>query len=527
MLPDTLPEELHRAPVGFEGVLRALDRYADRPCLDMDGQVITYAQVRDRASQLAQALQAADVQRGQPVARLLGNTPDVLILHLASGALGVRGTALNAMSSVDDLAYILEDAGIEAVVFQPGPFDDTVAQLREKVPAVERWLALGPTSVGEDLAERAAQLEPQPLEAAQVRGDDLSSIVYTGGTTGRPKGVALPYRTTNELTRIQLAEWQWPEQVRFLACTPLSHAAGSVLMPTLLRGGSLVVLPRFTPDDFFDAIEQHRITATMLVPTMLYTLLDHPRSSTADLSSLETIYYGAAAMSPTRLAEALDRWGPRFVQFYGQTESPMTICVLRKEDHDPAIDGRLSSCGRPVPWVTTALLDSDNRPVAQGEPGELCVRGPLVMAGYWNKPEETAAALEGGWLHTGDVAVQDEQGFLTIVDRKKDLIITGGFNVYPREVEDVLTTHPAVAAAAVIGVPDDKWGEAVKAVVQLREAAGVAADELIALVRDTKGPVYAPKTVDVVDELPITDVGKPDKQALRARYWEGAARNVN
>lgn len=527
MLPDQHPRDLHRTPVGFASVLEALDRFADRPCLHLHDEVITYAQVRDRSARLAQALTEAGVTQGQPVARLLGNSPDVIYVQIATGALGARGTALNAMASLDDLAYILEDAGIETVVYDPGLFDEHAAELRSRVPAVKRWLALGPTEVGEDVQARADQLTAQPLRAADVSPEDISSIVYTGGTTGRPKGVAITYRATQYLSFIQLAEWQWPAEIRFLVATPLSHAAGSVLMPTLLRGGSFVVLPKFTPDAWFDAIEHHRVTATMLVPTMLYTLLDHPRSHTADLSSLETIYYGAAAMSPARLEEALDRFGRRFVQFYGQTESPMTICVLRKEDHDPSVEGRLASCGRPVPWITTQLQDTDGRPVEAGQPGELCVRGPLVTPGYWNKPEETAVALEGGWLHTGDVAVQDQHGFLTIVDRRKDVIITGGFNVYPREVEDVLTAHPAVAAAAVIGVPDDRWGEAVKAVVKPREGETVDAEELIARVRDQKGAVYCPKTVDVVDELPVTDVGKPDKQALRARYWTGSDRNVN
>ena len=214
-------------------------------------------------------------------------------------------------------------------------------------------------------------------------------------------------------------------------------------------------------------------------------------------------------------------------QFYGQSEAPMTLTVLRKEDHDPDNLDRLASCGKPVAWADVALLDADCNPVAPGEPGEICARGPLLMKGYWNKPEETAEAFAGGWLHTGDVAREDADGFWYIVDRTKDMIVSGGFNVFPREIEDVLTTHPSVAAAAVIGVPDEKWGEAVKAVVVARPGAEIDADELIALVRERKGPVYAPKSVDVVDALPLTAVGKPDKPTLRARYWGDNTRRVN
>jgi fatty-acyl-CoA synthase len=289
----------------------------------------------------------------------------------------------------------------------------------------------------------------------------------------------------------------------------------------------MVVLPWFDAGLVLDAIEQHRITTMMLVPSMLYSLLDHPRFDQADLSSLQTVFYGASPISPTRLNEAIRRLGQIFFQFYGQTESPQTVCVLRKEEHIPDDLVRLASCGRPVPWTRVALLNDDGTEVAPGESGELCVRGPLVMAGYWNRPDETEKALEGGWLHTGDVARQDVDGFLTIVDRKKDMIISGGFNVYPREIEDVIATHSSVAAVAVVGVPDEKWGEAVKAVVVLRDGATVDIHELIAFVKERKGSHHAPKSVDIVDSLPLSPLGKPDKKSLRERYWGAADRRVH
>jgi fatty-acyl-CoA synthase len=282
----------------------------------------------------------------------------------------------------------------------------------------------------------------------------------------------------------------------------------------------------FSDEEFFGMIEEHRITATMLVPVMIYVLLDSPMATTADLSSLETIFYGASPMSPTRLAEGIRTWGNRFFQFYGQTEAPMTLSVLHKDDHDPDDLERLGSAGRPVPWVRLGLLDDDNREVAEGEAGEICVRSPLVMRGYHGLPEQTAETTAGGWLHTGDIGRIDDDGYLFIVDRKKDMVVTGGFNVFPREVEDVIARHEAVAQVAVVGVPDDRWGEAVKAVVVLKPGQTVDAATLVDMVKEAKGSVQAPKSVDFVDQIPLSPLGKPDKKALRAQYWEGRERGV-
>jgi fatty-acyl-CoA synthase len=326
---------------------------------------------------------------------------------------------------------------------------------------------------------------------------------------------------------IMMAEWEWPNPPRTLACTPLSHAGAALFLPTLLKNGTMLVLPRFEPVAVMQAIEKHRINCMLLVPTMIYALLDHPRFGEFDLSSLETVFYGASAISPARLKEAIERLGPVFFQFYGQAECPMAITVMRKAEHDVNDMRRLASCGRPVPWVHVELLDSNNSPVTEGEPGEICVRGPLVMDGYRDNPELTAQTFAGGWHHTGDVAVRDPDGFLRIIDRTKDMIVTGGFNIYPREIEDILGEHPAVSQSAVIGVPHPKWGEAVKALVVLKSGAGAAEADLIKLVRDAKGAVQAPKSIEFVEQLPVTGLGKLDKKAIRARYWQGQTRAVH
>ena len=507
-------------------LIAALDRHRNRPCVYIDDTVLTAGQVRDQISRYVQSFHAQGIRIGQGVATLSKNRPEVLFSMGAVMVAGCRNTPLHPLGSLEDHAYVLEDAQIDTLIFDPS-FTERAQQLQKRVPTLTRLLSYGPSDAGKDLVELSDTFAGQRLAGPDVGPEDVSALAYTGGTTGKPKGVMNTFRASASMTQIQMAEWQWPDEVRHLVCTPLSHAGSSFFVPILLCGGSMVVLPAFEPGAVLDAIEQYRITTTMLVPSMIYALLEHPRFADSNLSSLQTIYYGAAPMSPVRLQEAIRRLGPIFFQFYGQTEAPMTVCVLRKEEHDPEDLARLASCGRPVPWTRVGLLDDQGNEVLKGEAGELCVQGSLVMKGYWNKPEETAEALEGGWLHTGDVAREDEAGFLTIVDRKKDMIVSGGFNVFPREIEDIISTHPSVSAVAVVGVPDDKWGEAVTAIIVPRAGTTIDSGAIIALVKERKGSHYAPKSVEVVDSIPVSPLGKPDKKAIRARYWGGADRLVH
>ena len=520
-------KDLYRGTYGPDLLITALERNLDKPAVYLGDRVLTAREVRDEMSRYVQAYASKGITQGTATSVLSANRPEVLFNMGANQITGTRSVALHPMGSLEDHCYVLEDAEVTTLVYDPTTYTERAAELLERVPCLEQVLALGPTTVGEDLTALAATFEPQPLVAPDIDPDEVTGLSFTGGTTGKPKGVMSTYRSSGYMLQIAMGEWDWHEEPRFLIATPLSHAGAAFFMPSLLKGGSVVVLPGCDPVKVLETIERHRITATMMVPTMIYALLDHPATKDADLSSLQTIYYGASAISPTRLKEAIERFGPIFFQFYGQAECPMTITTMRKEEHDPANLERLSSCGRAVPWVNVALIDDDNNPVPEGEPGEICVRSPLTMKGYWKKPEQTAEAFAGGWLHTGDVARRDTDGFLYIVDRKKDMIVSGGFNVYPREVEDVISQHPGVAAVGVIGVPDEKWGEAVKAVVVKRQGAEVDPDELRALVKEKKGAVYTPKTVDFVDALPLSPLGKPDKKALRAQYWQGSTRGVN
>ena len=269
-----------------------------------------------------------------------------------------------------------------------------------------------------------------PLVAPACDPEALFRIAYSGGTTGKPKGIMTSYRIAAVSAMIQLMSWEWPEEIRHLVCAPLSHAGASVLTSILVRGGSMVVLPGFDPVGVMQVIEQHRITSVLMVPTMVIAMIDHPRFGEFDLSSLEVIFYGASAFPTARLKDAIGKLGQIFFQFYGQSEAPMSVTVMRRDEHDVNDMQRLASCGRPTPMVRVALLDDNFNEVPDGTPGEICVRGPLLMSGYLNKPEETAAVFAGDWLHTGDVAVRSPDGFLRIVDRKKDMIVTGGFNVW-------------------------------------------------------------------------------------------------
>ena len=509
-------------------VIRALERHGERPCLHIGEEVHTYADVRKRTSQLVQAQLSQGIGLGTRLAVLSKNRPEVVTNLTASLVNGCVITPLHPMGSLDDHEYAIADAEIDCLVFDAENFGDRAADLQRRFPSLI-LLGFGPSEVGEDYLALADTFDPAPLVAPEVSAEDLCTVVYTGGTTGRPKGVLMTHRVWQAMTWIQMSEWEFPEEIRLAVVTPLSHAALSLVAPVMLSGGAFHVMESFDPDGFFDLVEEESITTTLIVPVMLYALQTHERYKTANMSSMETIFYGASPMSPAKLAAAIEHWGPIFFQFFGQTEAPMVLTHLKRAEHDPADLARLASCGRPTPWMHIALLDADDQPVPPGESGEICARGPLVMSGYKDLPDESDDALSSGWLHTGDVGRFDSEGYLYIVDRTKDMVISGGFNVFPREVEDVMSTHSAVAMVAVIGVPDPKWGEAVKAVVVLspgHEASDDLTRELQLLVRDAKGPQQAPKSIDYREELPLTPVGKLDKKAIRAEYWRDFDRAV-
>jgi fatty-acyl-CoA synthase len=516
--------DLYRRPTFVDLVARSTRNYPDRVAFATPGGAdLTYEGLRRLIARIAGAMLDSGVKPGDGVAMISPNRPEAFAALIAAQSVGARYTPLHPMGTMADHVTVCADAGISTVVADGWQYAEHAAALSAELEARPQVLYLGGGSATDVLAAP----DTDGVIPALARESDIALLGYTGGTTGRPKGVMLSHRSLVSHFYLTLTHWQLPTELRFLGSTPLTHALAGMVPPVLHQGGTVVLTKGFDPAQFCELVETHRITATFLVPSMIYVLLDHLTEHPADLSSLQTILYGAAPMSPDRLAQGLDVFGPVFVQFYGQSEAPNTVTALSKEDHDLRRPERLASCGKPHPMLDVAVLDEDDKPCPVGEVGEVCVRGPIVMDGYWQQPEVTAETLRNGWLHTGDVGRFDADNYLYLTDRKKDMLITGGFNIYPREVEDALATHSGVAAAAVIGVPDPKWGEAVTAFVVRAPGATVTSEELIAVVRALKGPVHAPKRLEFVDALPLTPLGKLDKKQLRARFWDELDRSVN
>lgn len=520
-------DPIHNGVTFGEMALQSMRRWGDRVAVVHEGRTITYRQMEAGVNRMARALEASGFGPGQGVVSLTGNMPEALSVVIATVSLGGHHTALHPLGSAEDHAFVLDDSEATTFVYNAAVFDDRAAEILERASGLDRSFALGSSDHAQDLI--ALSESESDAKITTIGGlEDLVSIPYSSGTTGKPKGVLQPHRCAVEMSHLSMPGWQLPTRdVRFLAVTPISHASIAFVLPTWIHGGTIVLESGFDPDRFCRVIEEQQITLGFVVPTVLYVLLDHLESSPADLSSLETVVYGAAPMSPARLGEALERFGDVFVQLYGQAEAPACLTALRKEEHDTTRPELLSSCGQPLPGVRVEIHDDDDGEVGVGEVGEICAQGRLVSNGYWKRPELTEETFKNGWLHTGDMARRDDEGYYYIVDRKKDMVITGGMNIFPREVEDVLTSHVDVSMAAVVGVPDEQWGEAIKAVVVPRAGATINEAELTSLVRNRKGPVFAPKSVDVVDSLPLTAIGKPDKKALRAQYWGERQRAVN
>jgi acyl-CoA synthetase (AMP-forming)/AMP-acid ligase II len=362
--------------------------------------------------------------------------------------------------------------------------------------------------------------------------DDVVMLSPTGGTTGMPKGVMNTHRSAQTFVmHFMLAcPYKADEKPINLAAAPMTHTAGLLAVPCTAQGGTVVVVTKPDPALMIGAIVQHKVTEFFLPPTVIYKLLDIPQITRETFKSVKYLMYGAAPMSVEKLKRAIEQWGPIMAGGYGQTEAPASISNLPPDHHFQngvlGSDERLSSVGRPNPLIRVEMMNDKNEILPRGETGEICVKGDLVMKGYYKQPEKTAETIIDGWLHTGDVGHIDAEGYLHITDRKKDMIISGGFNVYPSEVEQVIWSHPAVQDCAVIGVPDEKWGEAVKAVVELNAGHSVTAEEIIALCKEKLGSVMAPKSVDFVDTLPRSPVGKVLKKDLREKYWKNASRKI-
>lgn len=502
---------------------RAAQRYPSSVAWFDGAHQVLYPEVEQRVTRLASALHRLGLEPRARVGMLLANGPRAIEVMLATMKAGLVIVPLNTRLHPDEHAGILNDSGC-SLLFYGAEFAASLSSVRGKQATVTTYVMVGEGSTGDQKYEELLSTGADHLDH-EPRPEDLAWLFYTSGTTGKPKGVMLTHRNLLTMVSINLLDLitAAPTDV-LLHAIPISFAGGFFMLHHIARGAAHVFMPpRFDPAAFFQAVEKYRVTTVALVPTMINMLVRSPARTAHDLSSLHTLFYGGAPLHAERMREAMAAFGPIFLQSYGLGESPLTITVLGKDEHTGP---RAQSAGRVVTLVSLRIQDDDWMPLPAGEVGEIAVRSDLVMSGYWNNPAATEDVLKDGWFRTGDIGYLDSAGYLFISDRKKDLIKSGGATVSPREVEEIIHLHPAVQEAAVIGVPDEEWGEAVKALVVRREGSLVTDDELIAFCKDRLASFKKPRSVDFVSELPKSANGKVLRRELRERYWQGRSRKV-
>ncbi|MGW4394194.1 AMP-binding protein [Amycolatopsis nivea] len=508
-------------------VTRASTFWPDQQALVCGERRWSYRELEERTNRLASALLASGVELGQAVATFSGNSAELVETEIACYKGGFLRVPISARLSAGEVEHILADADVRVLLV-----DAEHAEAAQKA-AVGTSCALidydGRTPDARSYADVLAAGSPEPV-AVEVGSDDPSVLHFTSGSTGKLKAAVQTNgnRLANMRKRLMSPEGAPSAAERYLAAGPITHATGMGLLAAFSRGATAVVLPRFGAVEFLEAVEKERITSTFLVPVMLNMVLSHPGLGDFDLSSLRCLRVGGAPVSPQRLRDAVAAFGPVVMQGYGQGETTSGVTVLtcadvvRGIEEDPEL---LSSAGRPLFDSEVRVVDDEGRAVPAGEIGEVVVRGPDCVTEYWHEPDLSAETFRDGWVYTGDIGYLRADGYLFIVDRKKDMIISGGYNIFCTEVESVLYEHPAVSEACVVGVPDEKWGEAVKAVVVRRSPA--TADELIEFCAERLARIKKPRSVDFADELPVNRNGKIDRRAVRDRYWAGEARKVH
>jgi len=512
---------------------RSVAAFRQNTAILFNDEKYTYDDLQKNAYSLAHALDKMGLKKGDRVAFLMANCPEYIYCEYALGKLGIVRVPLAVLLSSKDHIYMMNQAECKALIYH----ERLAGRVKEMIPSLEtvqKFICVAKNA--SDVADGHEHLQtliaqnPPEVPPVALECTDLVSIYYTGGTTGLPKGVMMDHNTwigtfISEMLHLGL---DWDEVFAF--ATPLTHAGGCLILPVLIKRGTCEIQDHFDPKLFLERVEKAKVTSTFIVPTMIYVLLDHPDLKTYDLSSLRNIIYGASAIAPARLKQAVDTLGPIFTQLFGQTESPMMISALSRQEHVIADEERrmriYTSCGRPVMTADVRIIGEDGKEVPRGQSGDIVCRTINMMTGYLKNPEQTAETIRDGWLWTGDVGKFDEEGYLYIVDRSKDMIVSGGFNIFPREIEDVLHEHPAVKNVAVIGVPHEKWGELVKAIVVLHEGRTATEEELIGFVKERKGSLVAPKSVEFWDEIPLTNLGKLDKKKIREPFWKGQDRKV-
>ncbi|GAC1626229.1 MAG: long-chain fatty acid--CoA ligase [Ktedonobacteraceae bacterium] len=539
--PTFSPSTGSTGPVVRDMIRRGEHFYPDKKAVVCGDENWTYRQFGTRVRKLAGALTALGVSKGDRVAVLMFNCHRYLELFAACFELGAIIVPLNIRLAAPELIYTINDAGAQLLVLdenslpllesiRPSLLNASTTYIAAIAATSEEGVRNLPAGVvsHEHLLQQTQELRQFPA----IREEDVAAFFYTSGTTGNAKGVMLTNRNICANSLQGFTHRIPPPDTVHLHASPMFHIAGGPMAWLVFWvGGTHVIQPRFEPRSTFELLQRERVTRVLWVPTMIIALLAHPDVGRVDFSSLRLVLYGASPIAPERLKEARRVFGCELMQLYGMTEAAPTLTSLAPEEHifegDEHATRRLLSCGRAVLGVDIRVVDAQGEDVAPGEVGEIIARGANFMVGYWRKPTETAAALRDGWYYSGDMGVMDEEGYLYLKDRKKDMIISGGENVYSVEVENALSSHPAVLECAVIGSPDERWGEAVKAIVVLRPGMPASAEALIDHCHTRIAGYKCPRSVEFLDALPKNAAGKLLKRELRDTYWRGYNRRVN
>jgi fatty-acyl-CoA synthase len=499
--------------------------------VEFGDQRLSYAEADAAANRIANALIAAGLEPGDRFTFLSKNCVEYLLVYFAASKAGVVPVPLNFRLAPPEWAYIVADSE-SRMLFARGEFVGAISSVRGDLPKIERWIALDAKDPDweswDDFLGDADTTRPSRHVTPEM---DLYQM-YTSGTTGRPKGAVLSQGCVCSNIFQASAAVSSPAGERVLVVAPLYHAAAAVISFVGVQAGDTIYLQEdFNPADVVRALSEERIGSVLLVPAMIqFCMLAVPDAAERSYDHLRLIIYGASAIAESTLRNAIATFRCGFVQAYGMTEATGGAAMLSIEDHERALREKpelLAAAGRPLLGTDIRVVDENGAPLPIGEIGEIAIRGPQLMRGYWNLPDATRDAIREGWMHTGDAGLLDDEGYIYIKDRTKDMIVSGGENVYPREIEDVLLEHPAVGDAAVIGVPDERWGEAVKAIVVLRDGADADEREIVEFCRARLAPYKSPQSVDFLTELPRNPTGKVLKRELREPYWEGLQRRVN
>ncbi|MDE2452307.1 MAG: AMP-binding protein [Burkholderiales bacterium] len=516
----------HEVPNVGALVARASGLFRQRIALQGDGAAVSYGQLEERSNRLANALLAMGLQRGDRVGVCLPNCFEVVELELACYKAALVKAPINARLSPREVAQVVTNAGAAVVLTTRARAEAFLPLLEGAAPRLLLLDADGDESYAGRLERASDRFEP-----CRVQRDELAVLHYTSGSSGTLKAAMQTFG--NRLAQLRKflmrSEGMVPGDILGLV-GPITHASGMQLVPALCGGATIHLFQGFEPERWLQEMQAHRVSHTFLVPTMIHMLLEEQERRYRPLPDLQRLGYGAAPMAPARILRAMDVFGPVLSQGYGAGETTSGVCGLSAADHILARavrPERLASCGRPFLECEVDIVDSEGRSVAAGEVGEIVVGGPDVFAGYWRAPELTAEVLVDGRYHTGDLARRDDEGYLYIVDRKKDMIISGGFNVYPTEVEAVIYQHPAVAEACVFALPDDKWGETVAAHVVLKPGAALTQAEFDAFCGERLGGYKKPRRVEFVAALPRNANGKLARKQVQDPYWAGRTRRVN